>query len=279
MKKKCKPVLLVTDEGDFTFTTGRLFHGLGRGHKDHFTQDRHLYIISDDEIKEGNWFVGTVNGVYGVFQQLTSGGFLVKNYPTDKKIIATTNTSLGISMEGESTIDKMKDYSDYIHYNKHSHMLPQIPDTYIQLFIEQYNAGDVKDIEVEYECGYQQKVLSTGEITPSYLCKNKSGFSKYKKDYSENHLFKEFYHWVYDMGYSTRSFYNRYFEDLYIERPKLNNEYIIIHPVEPIIYTEEEVELLILKAIRATLKSVNDYNTNKGELIDQYKWFEENKKK
>jgi hypothetical protein len=81
---------------------------------------QHLYIISDDEIKEGDWCIDTINNIL-----FMSDGNLKLHKNTDKKIIATTDTSLG---------------------------LPQPSQQFIEKYIESYNKGEViTDVLVEYE--------------------------------------------------------------------------------------------------------------------------------
>lgn len=84
-------------------------------------KNQHLHILSDDEIKKGDWFIN-------VLQDNTIYQNNIKNYNTDKnylkKIIATTDSSLE---------------------------LPQIPQSFIQYYVDQYNSGKAIDyVEVEY---------------------------------------------------------------------------------------------------------------------------------
>ena len=57
-------------------------------------QWQNLYITSDEEIKEGDWFIGNINGIVKAYKHNLVGGFLPKLYPEDKKIILTTDTDL-----------------------------------------------------------------------------------------------------------------------------------------------------------------------------------------
>ena len=77
---------------------------------------QHLYIISDDEIKEGDWKYDTKLNMVIQHRSYTDGC---------KKIIATTDSSLG---------------------------LPYPSQQFIQKYIEEYNKGNViTDVLVEYE--------------------------------------------------------------------------------------------------------------------------------
>ena len=91
----------------------------------------HLYIISDDEIKEGDWF-------YNIHSKIV--GRAAFNFGKDelaKKIIATTDSSLWRPSH--------KYASDVI-------LLPQPSQQFIEKYIEEYNKGNIiTDVLVEYE--------------------------------------------------------------------------------------------------------------------------------
>ena len=79
-----------------------------------------LYIISDDEIKEGDWCYDLKNNCTLQAKSSYEGMRI-------KKIIATTDTSLN---------------------------LPQPSQQFIEKYIEEYNRGNViTDVLVEYNCG------------------------------------------------------------------------------------------------------------------------------
>ena len=98
----------------------------------------HLYIISDDEIKEGDWvYENNLNQetqIYQVYNRNNELGFfrfrnvwisLNRKQNSAKKIIATTDNSLE---------------------------LPQPSQQFIQKYIEEYNKGHIiTDVLVEYE--------------------------------------------------------------------------------------------------------------------------------
>ena len=97
----------------------------------------HLYIISDDEIKEGDWF-------YNIHSKIV--GRAAFNFGKDelaKKIIATTDSSLWRPSH--------KYASDVI-------LLPQPSQQFIQKYIEEYNRGNIiTDVLVEYENKFDGK--------------------------------------------------------------------------------------------------------------------------
>lgn len=83
---------------------------------------QNLYITSDEEIKEGDWIYNPYNNstVNHIHQQ--KGKFIDI---ADKKIIATTDTSLG---------------------------LPQLPQQFLEKYIEEYNKGNrIEEVMIEYE--------------------------------------------------------------------------------------------------------------------------------
>ena len=91
---------------------------------------QHLYITSNEEIKEGEYGLSALNKVVVI-------GKLYKK-SLYKKIIATTDTSL------QYAIDKSP-------YNMEIYGLPQLPQQFIEDYIKEYNKGNViTDVEVEY---------------------------------------------------------------------------------------------------------------------------------
>ena len=120
-----------------------------------------LYIISDEEIKEGDWVVcldeidSTVQN-WSVSQAIfkyNNGG----NCNSDMKIVATTDTSLlidtyinqGDTVKGDLIIKRGSDYTTGL---KGRINLPQPSQQFIQKYIEEYNKGNIiTDVLVEYE--------------------------------------------------------------------------------------------------------------------------------
>lgn len=103
---------------------------------------QHLYITSDDEIKEGDWciYLGLSMRCFKVINaednKLYHGSREYFNKSICKKIIATTNTSLII--EGK--------------LYKTTSNLPQPSQQFIEKYIEEYNKGNIiTDVLVEYE--------------------------------------------------------------------------------------------------------------------------------
>ena len=107
-----------------------------------------IYILSDDEIKEGDWFIGDNISIKQC--TLNNGGNI--NFKSGwysgstncKKIIATTDTSL---YQATGKAYKMVDGFKPTYKN-----LPQPSQQFIKKFVEEYNRGNIiTDVLVEYE--------------------------------------------------------------------------------------------------------------------------------
>ena len=99
---------------------------------------QHLYIISDDKIKEGDWCINTGGNIKDSFPFRVTKE--VMNNKFIKKIIATTDTSLYIHQKETFYLPERVFY------------LPQPSQQFIQKFVEEYNKGrEIKEVLVEYE--------------------------------------------------------------------------------------------------------------------------------
>lgn len=107
---------------------------------DNSCNPQHLYIISNDEIKEGDWVTD------GTEIWKAEKGY--SNQERIKKIIATTDTSLKTTIAPyifpEGGVCASKDF-----------YLPQLSQQFIKKFIEEYNKGNIiTDVLVEYKTLY-----------------------------------------------------------------------------------------------------------------------------
>ena len=93
-----------------------------------------LYIISDDEIKKGDYYI-----IDDVPELLKKNGLkFIDDYC--KKVIATTDTSLYIHQKETISLPERVFY------------LPQPSKQFIEKYIEEYNKGNIiTDVLVEYE--------------------------------------------------------------------------------------------------------------------------------
>ena len=123
---------------------------------------QHLYFLSDEEIKESEYFYNDYESVkkaliikdeYSIAHKKVVTNIYygegINQYYTKndelKKIIATTDTSL-------------REHDDTVPYPKTRPALPQPSDNFIKKYVEEYNKGNViTEVLVEYkECGTDQ---------------------------------------------------------------------------------------------------------------------------
>lgn len=143
------------------------------------TQLQHLYITSDDEIKEGDWYyTPSKRSIEQCIKQL----LIIKDSINDivqLKIIATTDKSLTIKSEkaGENSW-----------YNP----LPQPSNRFIQSYIESYNKGNIiTDVNVTYEEYILQHINKAQEnlIRPKINSKdNTISTHRIKNNYTEEEV-------------------------------------------------------------------------------------------
>lgn len=115
----------------------------------------HLYILSDEEIKEVDWGISKLNEIVQ----------FKKNYDSSlyKKIIATTDKSLVVKYD-----DRFEDVT--INNKSLNQLLSQIPQSFIGYFVEQYNRCNViTEVMVEYDCDHTRmpaKIIDVLKINP-----------------------------------------------------------------------------------------------------------------
>jgi len=116
----------------------------------------HLYILSDEPIKEGDYAVikDSKTGLKETVIKVTATALRYLN-EEDKKIIATTDTSLMIG---------------FTNPNVNSISLPQPSQSFIEKYIERYNAGDpITHVMVEYDERLPDNLpVNTGGKTVSF---------------------------------------------------------------------------------------------------------------
>ena len=99
---------------------------------------QHLYFLSDEEIKEGDWGISKLNEIVQ----------FKKNYESTlyKKIIATTDKSLSKTIKSSYV-----QFGDNVEETR-IEFLPQPSQSFIEKFVEEYNKGNViTEVMVEYE--------------------------------------------------------------------------------------------------------------------------------
>jgi len=152
--RKCKVVMLATDD-DCNLTLGLnnllVHHNYTRSAIQNRNEDyinQHLYILSDEEIKEGDWFV-CLNAKVLQAKQITKSGDIL---PTEswgaamsffpprecKKIISTTDFLLGKPYSKDNMLMSSR--------------LPQPSQSFTKKYVTEYNKDNIiTEVLVEYE--------------------------------------------------------------------------------------------------------------------------------
>lgn len=153
MKKQHKVVMLPTDNKAPIARFNNTLYNTNKGKDYSSCILQHIYILSDDEIKRGDWYVDdTIN----VRQSVTSDTDYWNVRKDYKKIIATTDKSLKIGEEPKKWISAGGQGGQLsVHWDMwNKSQLPQIPQQFIEKYITKYNKGSIiTDIMVEYEEG------------------------------------------------------------------------------------------------------------------------------
>lgn len=169
--KRTKVVMLPTNEKASlllgTSTEGQLVKSNGSISNSAHLKNQHLYFLSDDEIKEGDWYInsGELARWSGTpiimkcnsFKESVDYSRFKNSY---KKIIATT----------DKTLTWIK-HDDTVPYPKGTqYFLPQPSETFLQKFIYAYNNGDpITEVMVEYK-----HLQSTTGLNEAWLKVNSS---------------------------------------------------------------------------------------------------------
>lgn len=172
MLKRAKVVMLPTNEVNGDFSKERVYPCiLQYGFKDQErlvfaksniktpTIQHHLYIISNDEIKEGDvWFNKDD-------QSINTGinWSFANNAPSCNKVIATTNESLKLK--------KYNSFNSCCRNKEECHCsLPQLSQSFVIKYVEKYNAGQpIVDIMVECNQYFGDKLISSKEDYEFYI--------------------------------------------------------------------------------------------------------------
>lgn len=147
MFKKCKVVMLPTEKASNMWWSGQKLYN--KGPEQPRTPYQHLYIISDDVIKEDDWLYNLQTKNVRQCFSIERSRLVYNEY--DKKIIATTDKLLA----GIKHIQWSKDLESKYDFEKgypKEYYLPQPSQSFIEKYIEQYNNQNIiTDVMVEYE--------------------------------------------------------------------------------------------------------------------------------
>jgi|DEB0MinimDraft_12_1074336.scaffolds.fasta_scaffold00020_11 hypothetical protein len=137
MKKQVKAHMLPTDDEGVVMTDVGAYNTdmiviskLPDNLKGHERPHNHIYITSDDKIKEGDWYYHSI--AKEIRQWDTSLEFIA--YEICSKVIATSDESL-----------KIKDFPELI--NSATRSLPNVSQSFLKEFVK---SGGKKDWEVDY---------------------------------------------------------------------------------------------------------------------------------
>lgn len=107
-------------------------------------EPQNLYILSNEEIKEGDWYYDRINNIVDNNFYLNQNG--------NKKIIAATDPELIINI-------KIKGHTDGTNY-----YLPKISQDFIEAYIKAYNEDNIiKEVMVEYEDNGSEEWIGDNE--------------------------------------------------------------------------------------------------------------------
>ncbi len=118
---------------------------------------QHLYFLSDEEIKEGDWIYvycseAEVEEIQQVIKIYENTVYFKDNSSIDivycKKVLATTDDSIAC-VKDVLSIRQRKGLTN--HYPTEKWILPQPSQSFIEKYVEKYNSGNtITDVMVEY---------------------------------------------------------------------------------------------------------------------------------
>jgi len=143
MKRPVNVVMVISNPNDESSGGKWFFHTRDWGH---------LYFITDEEVKEGDWYYYV--DAYG-FQQIFNWahGCSDETAKYGKKIVASTNPNMGIII-GDALVEPEVNYKELI-----AEIIPQISNEFIA---EYSKAGGIESVLVEDE------MYMTAGWVPSY---------------------------------------------------------------------------------------------------------------
>lgn len=159
-RKQFKVVMLPTEKDSYIHKNESEVFLLPN--KVYYTTDskpQHLYIISDEEIEEGDWcFDLEVNRIFKA-----EWG----NPHNSKKIVATTDKSLQ-NINGNVNEENERDETGLLL----TQTLPQIPESFVLAYIKAYNEDNpITEVDLETICEYGDNCPSKGAYDKQHLCK------------------------------------------------------------------------------------------------------------
>lgn len=159
------------------------------------TKRQELYILSDEEIKEGDWCINIKKD---------------KTFQYNQKIYAIIWAYEKQECEKiEATTDKSIYYKDDIAQDTKD--LPQLPESFIQAYIKSYNEGKpITEVDLEME-----ELPSFGTIPDSYIIKTRPDNTvivRQSKMYSRGEVVNLFNKYVEDLHNPKTSGFRGFYE-------------------------------------------------------------------
>jgi hypothetical protein len=229
MFKKAKCILLPTEEESNLFLKSNAVGRIGLecnakrpiyGIKHLGWTYQHLYIISDDEIKEGDWYLVELFDITGKstgnhLEQCNSiddvwvnhsGVELTRHIGNCKKIIATTDSSLKIIIPRHNDFDS--EYS-----------LPQLSQSFIEKYITEYNRGQtITEIMVEYIQNFDNRISIYPDVWQPKIDKdNTITIKKVKESWNREEIIDIVWKFVDNFVADTNTVYQQNKIDKWIE--------------------------------------------------------------
>jgi len=213
MNKEYKVVMLPTENESnlcIDLSCNELNYFTPEGTSTKHTECQHLYFVSDEEIKEGDWYI-----YGGTVCYCKNEEYIEKLHKSVEKapIVATSDPAL--------TTSKQESVDGYLLVTLVHNKLPQIPESYIKKYVE----GNGRETIVRLEC-YDEKMIKETEEGGGYLYKIDERLGLIKGFSNTPSISKAL-----EMGWRM------------VEGPKLTGNEVIVVNTEPKIYTKEDMEL------------------------------------
>lgn len=161
MQKEIQVIMLPTDSFSVLYKTDKLYYyttpkenGIGN------CQNQHLYFISDDSIKEGDWCIDQMAGeIFKMGKQADVANRF--HHGNNKKIIATSNPELWTKTKIENTEGHF--------LNK---PLPKISSSFIEEYVNKQGKTDKVMLEYEGETRWDNKTYIDNPVYIPKLTSN-----------------------------------------------------------------------------------------------------------
>lgn len=119
------------------------------------TNKQHLYIISDEKIKEGDWYIQNTGYDIRIRQCKKVQNYNIIPKDENTPTISTKNDSKKIVATTDKSLYTRKVYKESEGGREGKLLLPQLPESFIQAYIKAYNEGKpITEVDLEVESGF-----------------------------------------------------------------------------------------------------------------------------